>query len=96
MPLAAAAQEAQMQTLTISLPEDVLLSTGQSREEFADEARFLLAAKLFELGRLSSGKAAALCGMGRVEFILAAGKVGVPVIQMDEEELRRELDDVRP
>lgn len=80
-----------MENLTIVIPEDVLVGTGQSREEFLQEARFLLAAKLFELGRLSSGRAAALCGMGRADFILAAGKMGVPVIQLDEEELRREL-----
>jgi hypothetical protein len=45
-------------TLTIDIPESVLLATGQSREEFIREAKFLLAAKLFEMGRLSSGKAA--------------------------------------
>ncbi|MCG6941611.1 MAG: UPF0175 family protein [Thiohalocapsa sp.] len=36
------------------------------------QGRFLLALKLFELGRISSGKAAILSGMGRVEFLLAA------------------------
>lgn len=82
-----------MENLMIEIPEDVLVGTGQSREDFVREARFLLAAKLFEMGRLSSGKAAALCGMGRVDFILAAGRAGVPVIQLDEEELRRELAD---
>jgi predicted HTH domain antitoxin len=82
-----------MENLMIEIPEDVLVGTGQSREDFVREARFLLAAKLFEMGRLSSGKAATLCGMGRVDFILAAGRAGVPVIQLDEEELRRELAD---
>ena len=83
-----------MSDLTIVIPEDALIGTGQSREEFLREARFLLAAKLFELGRLSSGKAAALCGLGRVEFLFSVGKMGIPVIQLDEEELRRELADV--
>lgn len=84
-----------MPNLHIAIPEDVLLSTGQSREEFAEEARFLLAVKLFEVGRLSSGKAAILCAMNRGDFILAAGKLGVPVLQMDDEELRRELAGAR-
>ena len=44
--------------LTIEYGDDVLLSTGLSRGEFDDEATFLLAAKLYELGRLSSGQAA--------------------------------------
>jgi hypothetical protein len=32
------------------------------------EAKFILALKLFELGRLSSGKAGKLCGMGGWNF----------------------------
>lgn len=43
------------------------------------EAKCLLALKLFELGRLSSGKAAEMCGMNRVDFILLVGRSGVPV-----------------
>lgn len=82
-----------MNSLTIEIPESVLLATGQSREEFVREAKFLLAAKLFDLGRLSSGKAAQICGMSRPEFILAAGRMGIPVVQLDEEELNREFED---
>jgi predicted HTH domain antitoxin len=83
-----------MHTVTIELPESVLLGTGQSREEFVKEAKFLLMAKLFEMGRVSSGKAAEICGMPRVDFLFAVGKMGIPVIQLDEEELKRELQDV--
>jgi predicted HTH domain antitoxin len=83
-----------MQTVTIDIPESILLATGQTREEFIREAKFFLAAKLFELGRLSSGKAAQICEMQRVEFILALGRMGIPVAQIDEEELAREFEDV--
>ena len=82
-----------MPVLTIEIPEDVLLAAGQSREEFIRDAKFLLAAKLFEVGRLSSGKAAELCSMGRVEFILAVGRMGTPVADLDEEEMNREFRD---
>ena len=41
---------------------------GVSPETLANEAKFMLALKLFEVGRLSSGKAGELCGMGRVGF----------------------------
>lgn len=80
-----------MSVLTIEIPEDVLLAAGQSREEFLKEAKFLLAAKLFEIGRLSSGKAAKLCNMGRVEFLLAVGRLGIPVADLDEEEMKQEF-----
>jgi len=55
--------------LTIEYGEDVLLAMGLSPEQFSDEAKFLLAAKLYELGKLTSGQAARLCGKGRVEFL---------------------------
>ncbi|MEW6368888.1 MAG: UPF0175 family protein [Acidobacteriota bacterium] len=80
--------------LTIEIPEDVLLATGQSREEFVPEARFLLALKLFELGRLSSGKTAQLCETGRVDFIPTAGRMGIPVADLDQEEMKREFEHV--
>lgn len=51
----------------------------------------MLALKLFEVERLSSGKAGQLCGMGRVVFLLAAGRAGVAVVDMDAEELNAEF-----
>lgn len=80
------------QTVKIELPESVLLATGQSRSEFESEARLLLLAKLFELGRISSGRAAEIGGLSRVEFLFAAGRFGISVAQHDEEELRLELE----
>ncbi len=75
-----------MATLHLDLPDTLLLATGQSSEEFLKDARFFLALKLFEVGRLSSDKAAELCGLGRVEFLFAAGKHGVPLTDLDEYE----------
>ncbi len=51
----------------------------------------MLALKLFEVGRLSSGKAGKLCGMGRVEFLLAARRARVPVVALDDDELNAEF-----
>lgn len=82
-----------MGDIHIDLPESLLVSTGQSREDFVREARFLLALKLFEVGRLSSGRAAEVCGLPRVDFLLAAGRAGTPVADLDDEELQRELAD---
>jgi len=65
--------------LTIQYGDDVLFSTGLSRNEFDQEAAFLLAAKLYELGRLSSGQAAKLCGKGRVDFLLSLPRAGVSI-----------------
>jgi predicted HTH domain antitoxin len=79
-------------TLTIELPVDGLPSAAELPDNFSDEARFLLAVKLFEQGRISSGKAGRLCDMGRVEFLLAASRSGVPVVDLRGDELAEEFN----
>ena len=80
-----------MNTVMLELPIDALASPGVSPESLASEAKFMLALKLFEVGRLSSGKAGQLCGMGRVEFLFAAGRAGVSVVALDDDELSAEF-----
>jgi predicted HTH domain antitoxin len=55
----------------------VLLAEKADETSFAREMRILAAMKLDELGRLSSGRAAELAGMSRVEFLLALGRYKV-------------------
>lgn len=66
--------------------------TGIPREDFAGEARFLLAAKLYEIGRLSSGEAASMAGMARVEFLLKLGEHGMPMSNLRESDLEDDLN----
>ncbi|MDP2067216.1 MAG: UPF0175 family protein [Burkholderiaceae bacterium] len=70
-----------------SLP-DALQRTPQ---EFAREAKMAMALKLYELKRLSSGMAAGLAGVGRVEFLLELHRYGVPVIDLEASELASDL-----
>jgi predicted HTH domain antitoxin len=76
--------------LTITYPDDVLLSLKESREEFEEEARYLLAAKLYELGKISSGKAARMAGLARVAFLLKLGKYRISPFQVDVAEVLEE------
>lgn len=75
----------------IPIPEALLLQSGASREALERESRFWLALKFFERGQLTSGQAAAMCEMNRVDFILEAGRQGLPVADLDGDELEREL-----
>ena len=78
--------------LTIEYGDEVLLGVGLSPEEFAHEARFLLASKLYDLGRLSSGQAAALCGLERVDFLLSLPRIGVTVSNLRAEDAEAEIE----
>ena len=60
-------------TVAIPVP-DTLLLHSKDLASLEQRSRFLLAMKFFELGELSSGQAAKMCGLSRVDFILDAGK----------------------
>jgi len=63
--------------IVINVPEKVLLAEKTDEQAFAHELPILAAVKLYELGRLSSGRAAELAGMPRVEFLLTLGRYQV-------------------
>ena len=79
-------------TLTIEYGDDLLSSLNLTSEQFSNEAKFLLAAKLYELGRLSSGEAARLAGKQRVEFLFALKNLGLPISNLREGDLAAELN----
>ncbi len=63
--------------VSIEIPEKVLLAEKMDEVSFVRELFVLAAVKLYELGRLSSGRAAELAGMSRVEFLLSLGRYQV-------------------
>lgn len=81
--------------MIIDYEDDVLVNVGLSPEEFADEARLLLAAQLYEQGKLSSGQAAKLCGKGRVDFLLSLGRLGLSMSNLRPDDAELEIDFAR-
>jgi predicted HTH domain antitoxin len=81
-----------MQVLSIPYSDDLLVSTGKSKEALEQELRFLLAVKPFELRRLSLGKAAQLCSMSKLTFMDELGRMGIPVINLDDDQIQDELN----
>lgn len=73
----------------IDIPEQVLLAEKTDEVAFARELRMLASVKLFELGRLTSGRAAQLAGIPRVEFLLALSRYKVFSFQAELADLER-------
>ncbi len=71
-----------MSEMTVALPDSISEA----------EAKVCLAAKLFEVGRLSCGQAAELAGYSKRTFIELLGKQGIAVVSHPAEELTDDLD----
>lgn len=56
-----------------------------------EEARLLLAIKLYETGKITLGQAAKMAGYSKRAFIELLGHYGVPVVAYLPEELREEV-----
>ena len=82
-------------SLTIDYGDDVLLALGLTPEEFREEAKLLIAVKLYEMGRLSTGVAAALADLPKPLFLTKLADYGVDTLDLSAEELQRDLSGVR-
>jgi predicted HTH domain antitoxin len=78
-----------VQQISIDIPERVLLAEKTDAVSFARELRMLAAVKLYELGRLSSGRAAELAGVPRVEFSLSLERYKVFPLEAELRDLER-------
>ena len=77
--------------LSIKYSDDLLLSLKKSPQEFEAEARLLLAVKLYELNRVSTGVAAQLAGMGRVAFMFELARFGLSPMGQGPEDLAEDM-----
>ena len=80
-----------MSQVNIPIPDDAVAALNLSPVEAAEEFRFAAAAKLYELGRLSSGAAASLADVPRVVFLSRLSDYGVSTFPVDEEEIKQDL-----
>ena len=83
-----------MKTISIKLPETVFSALRQSPDEFVQEMRIAAAAKWYELGKISQGKASEIAGLSRAEFIKALSRYQVDFMQYTVSELEEEMSHV--
>jgi predicted HTH domain antitoxin len=71
------------------------LALQQEPAEFENEARLLLALKLYETGKLSTGLASQLAGMPRSAFIFELSQRGLSPFGQSPEEIEEDLANAR-
>lgn len=80
-----------MLALTIELPDFLLLQMGSSTEKLRAEVKKMVAINMFKEGYMTTGQAAELCGMHRVEFMYYLSRQNIPVVDWDTEDIEKEL-----
>ncbi len=89
----------EMEELKIKYPGGFENAIHMTKEELEHLIRLMAALKMFELGKVSSGKAAELAGMSRIEFFEACSRYRVSPFNYPpegaEEELKRDLQEAR-
>jgi predicted HTH domain antitoxin len=84
-----------MRVVKIPYPDDLPESLGKSPESFERQLQFLVAAKIYELGHISSGRAAELAGMNRVEFLEELGHYRISIFNYSLSELEQEIQEAK-
>lgn len=63
------------QTISIDFPNDILLALNESEVDLKKRIKIALAIQLYEIQKLTIGKAAQLSGMSRLEFERELSKI---------------------
>jgi predicted HTH domain antitoxin len=77
--------------LKIKYPKGFEMAVHMTKEEMEQHIRLMAAIKMFELGKVSSGKAAELAGMSRIEFLETCGRYRVSVFNYSSREIEAEI-----
>lgn len=80
-----------MHTVTLTIPDETLQALQTTPDKLSQEMLLVVAVKLYELGRLSSGAAANLAGIPRTIFLSKLGDYGVDTFHLSEAELIEDL-----
>jgi predicted HTH domain antitoxin len=85
-----------MRPITLTIPDETLQALQITSDQLSQEMLMIVAVKLYELSRLSSGSAANLAGISRTVFLGKLGDYGVDTFCLSEAELAIETRAFHP
>jgi predicted HTH domain antitoxin len=83
-----------MGTVRIDLEEEIAALLDQTNQTINDAAREMIVLELYRRASVSSGKAAELLAMSRLDFIRYASRLGIPYIDMTPDEWAAEQENL--
>lgn len=79
-----------MSSVKIEIEESLAALLNQTNQPVQQAGREMIILELYRRGNISSGKAAELLGMPRIDFIRHASQLGIPVFDMTDDEWEAE------
>jgi predicted HTH domain antitoxin len=85
-----------MKQIAVNFPEELALHLRMKSKEFDREIKKIALIKLYELEKISSGKAASILGMSRIAFLDLLNEYGVSIFgEIDDDEINEQLETIR-
>jgi predicted HTH domain antitoxin len=81
--------------ITIDLPDNLLKELSFGYTDLSKEVKMLLAVKLVEMGRISTGRASEWVGITKPRFLQEMGRYGLSAFQIDEKTLEQDIINAR-
>ena len=80
-----------MQEITVELPSDILLTLNETESELKQDIKFSLAIRLYQLEKVTIGKAAQIAGLTRYQFERVLNDHRIPISNISTEDVREDI-----
>jgi len=81
--------------VTIDLPDSLLKEISFGSADPEREIKFLVAVKLVEIGRISTGRAAEWLGISKPRFLQEMGRYGLSALPIEKETIKEDIINVK-
>jgi predicted HTH domain antitoxin len=84
-----------MTEVKLTIPDELRYAIERKYQSIQERVMELIILELYREGDISSGKAAELLKMDKMEFVRYSSKLGIPFIDLTEEELAEDMENAR-